>query len=186
MNAAIFLLTAFLTARFFYRNAVWRLKNGIGAFKYFTVLSNVFCAAAALLMCLAPAREWVWTLKYVGTAAVTVTMLTVVFFLGSTLGYRKLFTGTDLFMHLVTPLLAIVSFCLLERRGLRFSTALLGVLPVLLYGGLYLYKVLCAPPEKRWEDFYGFNRGGKWPISYAAMLLGAFAVSMVFLLVQNS
>lgn len=32
LNAAIFLLTTFLTARFFYRDAVWRLKNGIGAF----------------------------------------------------------------------------------------------------------------------------------------------------------
>ena len=49
---------------------------------------------------------------------------------------------------------------------------------MLLYGLLYLYKVLYAPEEKRWDDFYTFNREGKWPVSFAAMLLGAFLISV--------
>ena len=50
---------------------------------------------------------------------------------------------------------------------------------MLLYGLFYLYKIMYAPEEKRWEDFYTFNRGGKWPISFAAMLLGGFLISIV-------
>ena len=45
------------------------------------------------------------------------------------------------------------------------------MLPVVLYGPLYLYKIVYAPPQERWDDFYGFNKGGKWPIAFAAMLL---------------
>ena len=68
---------------------------------------------------------------------------------------------------------------------MTLRTALLGVLPVLLYGSLYLYKVIYAPQGKRWDDFYGFNKNGKWPVSFAAMLAGAFAVSMLFMFLQN-
>ena len=185
LNALIFTLTLILIAGFFRKDGSFRVSNGASAFRYFTVLSNVLCAAAALLMCAAPSLPWVWTLKYMGTAAVTVTMLTVFLFLGPKQGYKKMLTGANLYMHLVTPLLAILSFTCYEKRGMTFATALLGVLPVLLYGILYLYKVIHAPEAKRWEDFYGFNKGGKWPISMAAMMAGSFAVSMAFLFLQN-
>ena len=185
LNALIFLLTLILTNRFFRKDGVWHIKNGAVAFRYFTVLSNVFCAAAALLMCFASSVSWVWTLKYIGTVAVTVTMLTVFLFLGPNMGYKMLLTGPDLYMHLVTPLMAIISFICFEKRGMTFQMALLGVLPVLFYGVLYLYKVVYAPEHKRWEDFYGFNKNGKWPVSFATMLAGGFAVCMLFLLIQN-
>ena len=185
LNAGIFLVTLVFTLAFFYRDGAWKLNNGREAFRYFTVLSNVLCAAAALLMCLAPALRWVWLLKYVGTAAVCVTMLTVFLFLGPSMGYGMLLKGRDLFMHLLTPLAALVSFCVYERRGLTFGAALLGMLPVVLYGALYLYKVLHAPEGRRWEDFYGFNRGGKWKLAFSLMLLGNFLVCMGLMLLQN-
>ena len=186
LNALIFFLTLILTVRFFHKDGEWRIGNGTVFFRFFTVLSNVFCAAAAFLMCFAPSFPLVWTLKYIGTVAVTVTMMTVFLFLGPNMGYKKLLTGTDLYMHLVTPLLAILSFFCFEKRGMTVRTALLGVLPVLLYGILYLYKVVYAPENKRWDDFYGFNKNGKWPVSFAAMTAGGFAVCILFLFLQNS
>ena len=60
------------------------------------------------------------------------------------------------------------------------NTALTGVVPVLLYGAVYLYKVVYAPEERRWEDFYGFNKGGKWLISLSAMIVGTLVVCVVF------
>ena len=126
-------------------------------------------------------------MKYVGTSAVSVTMLTVLLFLGPTMGgYEGLLKKfPDFCMHLATPLLAIFSFGFLERRGMSFKTALLGMLPVALYGAWYLYKTIYAPQDKRWDDFYGFNRGGKWPIAFAAMMLGGFAVCMGLMALQN-
>lgn len=186
INAAIFIITAGLTLRFFYQDGRWAIQNGAPAFRYFTVLSNVFCALTALLMCLLPSQDWVWLLKYVGTAAVTVTMMTVLLFLGPHYGYKELLKGSDFFMHLLTPLLALVSFCVYEKRGLSFYTALIGALPVLFYGLFYLYKVVFAPAEKRWDDFYGFNQAGKWPIAFTAMNLGGVLICFGLMALQNS
>ena len=150
---------------------------------------SVLCAAAALLTAVCQLTgsvpEWVWILKYVGTAAVTVTMMTVLLFLGKIYGYQELLRGGDLFMHLLTPLMALLSFCAFEKRGMNFGIALTGLLPVALYGMLYLYQIKYAPEGKRWDDFYAFNRTGKWPVSYAAMLAGTFLICMGIMALQN-
>ena len=185
-NALIFLITTTATVRFFHKDGTWAFSHGKKAFRYFTVLSNLLCALAALLMCFASAQPWVWLLKYVGTVAVTVTMLTVFVFLAPTMGsLRDLLKGSDLFMHLITPLLALASFCVLEKRGLAFRPALLALIPVAVYGLVYLYQVLLAPEGRRWKDFYGFNKGGRWPLSVVGIMGGCFAVCMALMALQN-
>ena len=187
LNAGIFIVTFYFTIGFFFKDRTWDPKNAGKAFRFFTVQSNVLCAAAALLMCFAAADSRVWLLKYVGTAAVTVTMLTVFLFLGPSMGgYRELLKGRDLFMHLLTPLAALLSFCVFEKRGLPLRAALWGLAPVALYGALYLYKVIYAPADKRWEDFYGFNKGGRWPLAFVAMLLGGLLICLVLMGLQNT
>ena len=189
LNAAIFLITLIIVVFIFFRkDHNWDLKRGRSALRFFTAQSNVMCAAAALMMCFFPQSRAVWLLKYAGTAAVTVTMLTVFLFLAPNVGkdwVSVLLKKSDLFMHLITPLLALASFCFLEKRGMSFGTALLGMLPVALYGPWYLYKILYAPAEKRWDDFYGFNKGGKWPISFVMMAIGTFLISMGLMALQN-
>ena len=185
LNALIALITPLTLAVACRENGAFSGAKLKQAFRYFTVQSNVLCSAAALLLCLFPAVRWIWVLKFVGTAAVTVTMLTVLLFLGPQYGYRALLSGPDLVMHLVTPLLALGSFCLLERRGLVFPLLLTGLLPVALYGCLYLYKVLLAPEPKRWEDFYGFNKGGRWYLSLPIMLTAALLISLALSAIQS-
>ena len=189
INVAIFTITAFFTIRFFRNDGKWDIDRGKKAFRFFTCLSNVFCAFTALLTAVfrisGSLPDFVWILKYIGTAAVTVTMLTVLLFLGPVYNYKDLLKGSDLFMHMITPLMALVSFCVFEKRGMNFETALSGLLPVLLYGPLYLYKTVYAPEEKRWEDFYSFNRTGKWPVSLAAMLTGTFLICLGIMALQN-
>ena len=154
------------------------------AFRYFTVLSNVFCGAAslAMLVCSAVGKvpDGVRLWKYSGTCAVAVTFLTVMLFLGPvTKKFRELLSGYNLFLHCLCPLLAIVSYAAFENAAQGFHTVVYGVLPVALYAGLYYYKVKRAPEGRRWEDVYGFDRNGKWPLSMAAMLAGTFVVSVV-------
>ena len=192
LNTLIALLTLLIVVSFFRKDGQWVPERGKFALRFFTTLSNILCAAACLLTALAMnaggVPEWIWTLKYIGTAAVTVTMLTVLLFLAPSFGkgaLKVLLSGTDLFMHLITPLLALVSFCVFERQRMTFYESLWGLLPVLLYGPLYLYKILFAPPEKRWDDFYGFNKQGKWPVAFAAMVAGTFAICMALMAVQN-
>ena len=192
LNILIALITLIIVVSFFRKEGQWVPERGKFALRFFTTLSNMLCAAACLLTALAinagGIPEWIWMLKYIGTAAVTVTMLTVLFFLAPSFGkgaLKVLLSGTDLFMHLITPLLALVSFCVFEKRGMTFCQSLWGMLPVVLYGPVYLYKILFALPEKRWDDFYGFNKQGKWPIAFAGMVLGTFLICMGIRLLQN-
>ena len=193
LNVFIALLTLLLVLGFFRKDGKWEPERGKFALRFFTTQSNILVAAASLLTALPLSSEgtiprWIWTLKYIGTAAVTVTMLTVFLFLAPSIGkdwVKYLLTGSDIFMHLLTPLLALFTFCVFERQGMTFCESLWGMLPVLLYGPLYLYKILFAPPEKRWDDFYGFNKQGKWPVAFAAMVAGTFAICMALMAVQN-
>ena len=168
LNLLIFFCTAAAYLACFHDETGWGVEKGAAALRYFTILSNLFCALAALALALSllggTAPRWIWLWKYVGTAAVTVTLLTVVFFLAPAAGFRALLSGRDLYLHLIGPLLAIASFCFGERLyPLSLPLALTGLLPVLLYGGVYLYKVVLCPEEKRWEDFYGYNKTGNGP-----------------------
>ena len=156
--------------------------------RFFTVLSNLFCAAACLAVAVArlcgTVPNAVLVLKYVGTSAVSVTLLTVLLFLGPFVyDYKTLLTGPDLWLHLICPLLAVVSLLLWDKPTASFGVVFLGVLPVLAYGAFYLYHVNLVPEEKRWKDFYGFNRNGKWAVSYAAMTAAAFLISLVLWIV---
>ena len=156
--------------------------------RYFTALSNLFCALACLAVAVCrlcgAAPQAVLVLKFVGTAAVAVTFLTVMCFLGPVVyDYKKMLSGPDLWLHLICPVLAIVSLLLWDKPAGGFWLVPLGALPVLLYGAFYLYRVILAPEGKRWEDFYGFNRGDRWYLSYIVMLLAALAISFVLWIV---
>ena len=157
-------------------------------FYYFTTLSNVLCAIAALAVCITrlcgELPFWALLLKYAGTAAVTVTMLTVLLFLGPvSKDWKGLLSRADLFLHLINPLLALVSFLFFEKTAMPAWTIAVGTAPVVLYAILYWYKVIRAPAPRRWEDFYGFNAGGKWPLSIGAMLAAAALIAFVLWIV---
>ena len=185
INAAIFVATFAIVIFHFRKEGVWKLSNGFKQFRYFTVLSNIFCAIAALLMAISQiggsVSRFVFLLKYLGTVSVTLTFMTVFLFLAPTQGgFAHWFAGEFFYTHLVGPLLAILSFCLLERRPMSLGTAMMGLIPTLLYGAVYIHKVMLAPEDERWEDFYGFNRNGMWLISGMAMVVGASIICLVF------
>ena len=185
INLIIFLVTLISTVQLFFKDRKWFPQRAREAFRFFTVQSNALCAVSALFMLLFPAAEWTYYLKIIGTSAVAVTMMTVLLFLGPVFGYQYMFKGSDLFMHLLTPLMALVSLCVFERRGISFAKSFIGIIPVALYGPLYMYKILFAPEGKRWEDFYGFNRGGKWKVSYVLMHLGTVVICVFLYLLLN-
>ena len=185
INFTIFAVTLIIIPGFFRKDGKWDIRHGRYALCFFTAQSNILCAISALILCFSQGSV-AWFLKYIGTAAVTVTMLTVFLFLAPSMGgLVPLLNGKELFLHLITPLLALFSFFVFEKRGLSFVQSLLGMLPVVLYGPLYLYKILYAPEEKRWKDFYGFNKGGKWPVAFAGMAIGTFLICMGMMALQN-
>ena len=161
---------------------------GAKCFMYFTIDSNILAALASLCMCIfsiahikdakSEIPKWLSLFKFVGTTAVTVTFLTVIFFLGPTMGYGLMFAGSSLFLHLINPLLCIISYvCLENSKEQPTKYFLLGILPTAIYGAVYITMVVFL---QKWQDFYGFNTGGFWYISLPAMLLATclFAICL--------
>lgn len=189
-NAAIAVTTAVLLVLEYRKNGVWDKESIRKGFRFFTVQSNVLSALAALAVCvsyLSGAVPYaVWLLKYLGTAAVSVTLVTVLLFLGPAMGgYKDLLSGTSFYYHMVGPLMAIVSFSFAEKRGMPLGTALLGMLPMVLYSILYMKKVVFTSAGKGWPDLYGFNKGGNWKRSMAMMYLGTLLICLGLMALQN-
>ena len=82
INEAIVFITALSMRAVIRRTEKGKLPE---TFRYFTVLSNLFCAFAALILLICEffgvLPAWAATLKYMGTVAVTLTFLVVLLFL---------------------------------------------------------------------------------------------------------
>ena len=119
INEAIVFLTAVAMYALIRRTPQGKIPEN---FRYFTVLSNLFCALTALILLVCELfgamPAWVVVLKYMGVAAVTVTLLTVFFYLLPVTRDFDVMLGhlPELIMHLITPALAILSFSS-SRRG---------------------------------------------------------------------
>lgn len=181
MNALVFLMTAF--------TIVWILVSTTGGsggvsnaetgernvFRYFTVDSNILAALTCLLVIPYNIKSivrgedaiprWALTLKMIGTVAVALTFAVVMLYFLPLVGFGTgLLTGANLPLHLLCPLLAMISFCFFERGLFVTKTRLLlGILPSVIYGTVYLINVIFL---KTWEDFYFFNVGGFWYLTY--------------------
>ena len=168
---------------------------GIECFRYFTIDSNILMALAALLMIPFTVHslikktdepKWIILLNYIGTTAVTVTFLTVMLFLGPTQGYGIMIEGSNLYLHIIGPVLACMSFIFLQPFRLQKKEILLSVLPTFVYGTLYLVMVIIVGKNNGgWEDFYGFNLGGFWYLSYVLMNIATFGLGICLKLFHN-
>ncbi len=178
LNLTVVADMIYFTIMSFKKDGEWSLKNGKRPLKFFTFLSNVLLAAASLLIIIFPQSLAAGVIKYTATAGVSVTMITVLVFLGPALGYKKVLTGRELWMHLINPLIALITYLFTEDIGFPFWYSLFGMLPVVLYAIMYYYKVMAAKDDKKWDDFYGFNKGGKWYLAAVIMFAGTFAICM--------
>ena len=196
-NIVIFLTTAWAVVYYFWSDPDVLGSTRTACFRYFTTDSNVLEAVAAAVVCVFrvlqlkdPDRKmpvWVTVLRFTGTVAVALTLLTVVFFLapvscmsagiGSVPFY---FAGNVFVLHLSTPVLAIVSWILFDREGeITRRRSLWALLPTVVYSVVYLVLVVFV---KVWYDWYGFTFGGRLylaPVSMIAMYAVTWGIAWV-------
>lgn len=182
-NLANVVFTAVSVLGFFVSTGSGNMQvAGAKCFMFFTIDSNILAAAASLFMCVLSVKnfkadkteipKWLSLFKFTGTTAVTVTFSTVIFFLGPTMGYGLMFVGSSLYLHLINPLLCIISYAFFEKsEALPLKYSLLGVLPTAIYGAVYVVMVVFT---EKWPDFYGFNTGGFWFVSLPVMLAATY------------
>ena len=193
LNVLIFAFTAYAVFLCFYDPDSGQLTaDGARAFRYFTVDSNIVCALAALAVISADLNllsknggqipAWVLLFKFIGTVGVTLTMLTCILYLSKMVGgFGSLIHGKELFMHLLTPVLAIVSYVLFEHGApLKLWTVFLPCVPIAAYGAVYFYMVLAVPKDRGgWTDFYALARNREWVTPVLVMAAAVILISLV-------
>ena len=122
--------------------------NGWSDLKYFTVESNLLFGASCLVYTIwrlaageARVPKWLSILKYLSAVGVFVTFTVVVTFLGPLYGYGKMFSGANLFFHLLIPLFAIVEYVLFAEK-ISFRESFFAMAPPVVYGIGYLTNCL--------------------------------------------
>lgn len=189
-NLAIILLTIY--AHYLFQKNIEKIHPGKSKWHfyiYFTSDSNILNALSSTILipyllkvlCVGGVvPQVVYALHYVGTSAVLLTFLTVMVFLAPITSYKQMLSGSDMLMHLVCPLMAFASCAfLVPKADIPFYYTFLGIIPTVVYGTIYIYLALIKGPENGgWEDFYTFNRGGKWYISLCLMLIGSYLISL--------
>ncbi len=172
------------------------MTHGLASLKYYTVQSNLFSGASSLIYAVVllvvgevlPA--WVLALKLCGAAVVMVTFVTVMVFLGPTMGWRPMFQAGNLWLHLILPLAAAADVCLFAQVGtLPMAATCAPVLFTALYALGYVGKVRRFGRERDGKvyDFYGFTRWGEDKIIQVAavMLTLTWALAMALWLASR-
>ena len=140
----------------------------------FTGLSNVFIG----LVCLACAvyrvvkkdiaiPKALFITKIIALADITITLLVTAFYLSPSLGssWWRLYINNNIFNHLLTPVVAIITFILLEEYvETDWKDCFFSLVPLVLYGIFYIINVYThLTPEGKTDltyDIYGFCRFG--------------------------
>lgn len=169
-------------------------SSGLENFKFYTVLTNVFCGIIALVqlifILLKKDTDKIRVLKLAAVVGVAITFAVVAFMFGPLYGYPQFYKRGNLFFHLLEPLAAIAEFILIRREKMPFRYSVFAAIPTLLYGIGYLLNILINGIGGPWpytNDFYAFLSWG-WPVGiaiFAGIPLTAFAVACVFRAISN-
>ncbi len=196
VNIIITLVTVAVVISYFFQEPSVLTKNGYESFRFFTTDSNILAGISAAVTAFYDIRiikgktdtfpKWAVLLKYAGTSCAFVTFSVTAFFLLPLYG-PIVYSGTLILFHVTNPLMSLFSLIFLETaHKIRFREILLGAVPVMVYGIVYLTEVVVIGEENGgWMDFYGFNIDGKWPVSFALMNLGGFLIAFVTALLHN-
>ena len=169
-------------------------SSGIENFKFYTVLTNVFCGLVALiclvLLIAKKNTDKMAAFKLAAVCGVAITFAVVAFMFGPLYGYPQFYKRGNLFFHLLEPLVAIVEFILIRRKKIPFKYTVIAAVPTLLYGIGYMTNILINGIGGPWpdtNDFYAFLSWG-WPVGiaiFAVITMLAFTVACIFRAVSN-
>ena len=211
LNCAVivFAVTGTVLMFFFRGNNEELLADGIENYKYFTVLSNEFCGVIAVVSLIRSLRGKAQPMlaKFMAAAAVGLTFLVIIGFLGPLYGLLKMYRGANFFFHLILPLTAMAEFVFcpgdaedgagqtvadgavqVSSQGsgslittIPFRWTLYTMIPVAVYGAFYLGNNLINGIGE-WphtNDFYGFLNWGL-PVGlliFAFIMLAIWGIS---------
>ena len=169
-------------------------SSGIENFKFYTVLTNVFCGIVAsvflVFKILKKDTEKIRALKLAAVVGVAITFAVVAFMFGPLYGFLQFYKRGNLYFHLLLPVTAMIEFIVVRRKKMPFRYTVFAAIPTLLYAIGYLLNILINGLGGPWpdtNDFYGFLNWG-WPggiVIFTGIPLAAFAVACIFRAISN-
>ena len=148
--------------------------------KFYTTLSNIFAAVVAVIWIIDHLRKKdnpsiaLW--KLMSAAAVGVTFTVVIGFLGPLYGFGTMYVGSNFFLHLVVPVMAMVEFIIFNEKKMSVKDNLFVIFPPLVYGTVYVINTLINGVKG--NDIYGFLIWG-YPIGILIFIVICFAAFMI-------
>ena len=152
----------------------------IGMFKFFTVDSNIFMGIVAFIFSIIEIQILkgkkieislkTYIFKLMATVSVGVTFFTVFVYLGNIVegGILRLLKNSNLFLHLLIPVLSMINFCFFEKTDkIKFKYTIFGTIPVILYSVFYITNILIHLENGKVStiyDWYWFAQGGMWQL----------------------
>lgn len=142
----------------------------IGMLKFFTVDSNIFMGLISLLFIIKIFKKKeipknIYILKLMSTTSVTLTFLVVFLYLGpiSKDGIKSMLQNSNLFFHLIIPVLSIITFIKYEKANLNLKDTLYGIIPTIIYALFYTINILIHTKNGKVSpiyDWYWFVQNG--------------------------
>ena len=156
----------------------------IDLFKYFTTLSNMLTALAASFIIPYAINgyrsrhfsypKWVSMLHFAGTTCTTLVSLFTILFISS-YNWEFAFGGSNFYLHVICPLMILISFIFVESHYVYSEKEfLICLLPFFLYSILYLVNVVVIG---RWNDLYMLNTFVPFYVSLPGMYLAYFGIA---------
>lgn len=162
----------------------------IEMFKFYTVDSNILMGIISAIFIVYELRlikgqieiipTKIYVLKLMGTVGVTLTFLTVVLYLGHIAenGFFSMFMNTNLFFHLIIPVLSIITFIFFEKTDkMEFKHTFTGTTTMLIYAIFYVINILLHIEDGTVSptyDWYWFVQQGIWTIIIVLPLMMLF------------
>lgn len=182
LNYIIFILVVFATIIMFTGYKLTYLKepvleaSGLNVFKFFTVDSNILMGISAILFAhyerklltgkIKNIPVGFYILKLMATVSVSLTFVIVFAYLGRIApgGLMSLLQNSNIFFHLVIPVLAILTFTIFEKTNkIKFSYVMSGLIPTLIYGIYYVINIIVHLDDGKIStkyDWYNFAQKG--------------------------
>ena len=169
------------------------MGSGLENLKYFTVLSNIFCLAIAIIYLILSVffrKKCPIILKLISVSGVALTFVIIAFFLAPLYPDLNMYEGSNKFFHLIVPIVAMIEFIMYEQEvRMPFKYTFIAAIPSLIYGNFYLANCLINGvgewPET--NDWYGFLNWG-YPVGiaiFAGVVLMNWGIACLFWLIKR-
>ena len=131
--------------------------------------------------------KFVTVMKLMAAVNETITMVTVLAYLAPKEGWWLVTDYTyNLHVHIVVPVLAILSLLVANKPKMKWPFAFFGVLPTAVYAGVIIPMIANGKATDPY-GFLAFDSANPW-ISvawYAGFIVAAFIIALILLLLHN-